>query len=159
MVVREDVGFSVHAVRLGDRTDHTAGIPRRKRKRRNVARDHASCADHTAVADGDPGTDHDIGSEPAVVSNPDGFGIAEAFGTAVAVQHLFAFVRQHRMQRGDDGQVRPEVVVVADGDGRIILNGQIVIDKNSASRSLCGSRNGKTPVPAENFPSPNAASS
>lgn len=120
-----------HAVGFGEGADDTAGIARRKRERRNVAGDNTSGTDHTAVADRDAGTDDHIRAKPAVAADFDRFCVTEPFRLTIAVQHQTPLVGQHGMKRRYNGQIRPEVVVVADRNRSIILNGQIVVEETA----------------------------
>ena len=129
LVISEDFWLVDHGVGLRDGADDFAWASGGKGHRRNVPRDDGTCADDATVADRDARADDDIRAEPAVISDFDRFGVAEMGGLAVFVQHGAAFIRQHGMDRRDDCTVRPEIVVVADFDGCVVLYREVVVEE------------------------------
>ena len=118
-----------HAVRFAQLADDPAGHTCGKAVIGNIFCDNAACTDHAIVADRDTRTNRYIRPEPAVIADFNGLCIAEPLYISVLVEHGLALVGQHRVHRGYDGAVRPEITVVADGNKRIILHGEIEIDE------------------------------
>ena len=128
-IISNDIRLVGHGVGLRDGADDFAWAACRERHGRYVAGDDGSRADDAAVADRDARTDDDIRPEPAVVADLDWFCVAEMGGIAVFVLHEAAFVRQQRMDWRDNRAVRPDIVVVADFDGCIVLYREIVVEE------------------------------
>lgn len=119
------------AVCFGKRADDAAGDAGGQRVCGDVARHDAARADDAVVADRDARADGNPRGEPAVVADAYRSGVAEVFFLAGGGHHGPALVRQKRVQRRDDGHVRPEIAVVTDGHVRVVLNRQVEVGEKS----------------------------
>ena len=116
-----------HAVRVGQGTQHTAGIAHGNAVVRDILGDHAACADDAVVADGHARADHHVGTKPAIIADGDRLRIAKAECAAVLGLQEAALIRQKRMLRCDDGHVGTKVDAVTNGHLAVILNGQVEV--------------------------------
>ena len=120
-----------HAVGFGQRADHPCGIPRRKAVCGDVAGHNASRADHAIVPDCHARQDRCVRADPAILSDVHGLCVAEPFHLAALVPHPLPLVGKHRVNGGDDGDVRSEVAAVVDHNLRVVLHGQVEVDEHT----------------------------
>ncbi len=130
-VFTENFGFVLHTVLLRKHADDPARHACRKGIGRDVFCNDTAGTDDNTVSDRDPGADRDVGTEPAIIADGHGFCIAETSDIAVFVEHGFAFIGEHRVQRCNNGHIRSEVAIVPDFYGCIVLHGEIEIDEGA----------------------------
>ena len=122
LIVCQNLRFIFHTVFFRNLADHRTRIPSGKAIRRDILYYNASRANHTAVSDRNAGTDHYISSQPAMIADMHRLCIAKTLDIAVFIPNFIPFIGQHRMDRSDDGDIRPKVAVVANRNSRVILH-------------------------------------
>ena len=126
-------GIIIYAVIFAYLTYNTARHANRKTVIRNIACHNTAGADNAVIPNGNSGTYGDICSKPTVIADTDGLGIANAPRTLVGEINFQPFIRQKRMKRRDNRNIRTEITVIADCDKCVILNSQIEIGKQPVS--------------------------
>ena len=75
-------------IRLGYRTQGTAGNSRRHHPGGNIPGDHTAGTNHRPFADGDTAADHRVGADPDVFFQGDGFRGADPLGALTGIDGM-----------------------------------------------------------------------
>ena len=101
--------------------------------RRNVLGHHGAGADDAAFSDGHAAQHGDIAAEPAVRTDDDRPAVFVVVRRAVRRLAHVAVLPAQRMHRRQQGHIRPEQHIVADGDWRAVQHGEVEVREHAVA--------------------------
>lgn len=116
-----------HSVRFRYFTDHTAGISRGQAMGRNASSHNTARTDDTAFPNGHTAADSYICGDPAVLFYGDRFGILQIVVAAIITLSYVLFLRQKRMHRCCQSDVRTNQHIIPNVYRAYIKTGEVEI--------------------------------